>query len=119
LPTVVGLQGIRLDNESPCLIRIVDGPVKNLDGSARKQMEILPGRSLWLDDPVRHAVTLSADLRLTGERVATVAAVRRGPLCTIEVMPSNGQPPLRLQLGYLINVNRDNDVVSARFTLAQ
>ncbi len=117
LPTVVGLHAIHLQNESPFLIRIVAGPAKSLETSARKRLEIPPGRSLGLTDPSHYANTKSIDLRITGERGGTVAAVRRGPLCTIEVVPDNGQKPLRLQMEYAFTVNRDNDVLSARYVL--
>jgi hypothetical protein len=119
LPTVVGLQSVQLENTSPFLIRIVGGPAKNLESSSRKGLEVPPNQSLALQDPTRHTSTLSTDLRVSGDRGGTVAAVRRGPLCTIEVVPGNGQPPLRLRLEYAISVNRDNDVLSARYTLTR
>jgi len=117
LPTVVGLHSVRIDNESPFLIRVVDGPAKSLESAARKRLDIPPGRALALTDSNAYPSTKSVDLRQTSERGGVVVAVRRGALCTIEIVPGNGQEPLRLRLEYWFSVNRDNDVLSARYLL--
>jgi hypothetical protein len=121
-PTILGFHSVRLDNRTPCTIRILrSGPVADLSTHSSRDLvgsgwEVKADRSLHLQSAAHAANLLSVDLNGTRDGTnGTTTVLRRADLCTLEVVPTTSARPLRLQLEYVVGLNKNGEVLFARY----